>query len=92
MVQTRRQYQAWIQQQRQDDNDLMNMLPSQASSLGFLSQNSLPNLSLSQIPAEDFPTVGQAMYRPNDRHKKHRLPDDSPYTTTIRTHKRRTPK
>lgn len=96
MVQTRNQYRRWIEQQ-EDDQDLMNMIPSQQSSLGFLSQRSsqgLPSLSsiMSGIPPASFPTQSESMYRPRDIHKKHRLPDDSPYVTNVVSHKRRTPK
>lgn len=91
MVQTRRQYARWVEEQRNQDNELANLVPSQLSSLGFLSQESLPNLSLSEMPGESFPTLGQAMYRPNDRvKKKHRLHDSYPYNQTVRSYKRRT--
>ena len=65
---------------RQDEEDqaLIDMIPSQLSSL-FSSQNDRPQSAL-----------GRAMYRPNDIHKKHRLPDAYPYNQTVRTYQRRT--
>jgi hypothetical protein len=65
---------------RQDEEDqaLIDMIPSQLSSL-FSSQQDQPHSAL-----------GRAMYRPNDIHKKHRLPDAYPYDQTVRTYRRRT--
>lgn len=53
-------------------------------------QDSIGDLVPSQVSSHGIPER-VPMYRPNDRHKKHRLPDDQPYTTTVKTHKRRTP-
>ena len=65
---------------RQDEEDqaLIDMIPSQLSSL-FSSQSDRPHTNL-----------GRAMYRPNDIHKKHRLPDAYPYNQTVRSYTRRT--
>lgn len=65
---------------RQDEEDqaLIDMIPSQLSSL-FSSQNDRP-----------LSALGRAMYRPNDIHKKHRLPDAYPYDQTVRSYRRRT--
>lgn len=65
---------------RQDEEDqaLINMIPSQLSSL-FSSQSDAP-----------ISNLGRAMYRPNDIHKKHRLPDAYPYNQTVRSYTRRT--
>lgn len=65
---------------RQDEEDqaLIDMIPSQLSSL-FSSQQDQPHSAL-----------GRAMYRPNDIHKKHRLPDAYPYNQTVRSYTRRT--
>lgn len=65
---------------RQDAEDqaLIDMIPSQMSSL-FSSQSDPPHSNL-----------GRAMYRPNDIHKKHRLPDAYPYNQQVRSYTRRT--
>ena len=59
---------------RQDEEDqaLIDMIPSQLSSL-FSSQSDRPHTGL-----------GRAMYRPNDIHKKHRLPDAYPGVSGVR--------
>lgn len=93
MVQTRRQYRQWMEEERRqpaqeqyDDPDewladLGDLLPSQVSSLGLPISQSQPTMQ-----------AAIAQYRPNDRFKKkHRLHDTSPYSQNVKSYKRRTP-
>lgn len=66
--------------QDEEDQELMNMIPSQLSQLSWLNSQ----------PDQPRTGLGRAMYRPNDIHKKHRLPDAYPYNQTVRSYQRRT--
>lgn len=68
---------------------IADLVPSNLSQLSS-TQDSFADLIPSQVSSHGIPER-VPMYRPNDRHKKHRLPDDQPYTLTVKTHKRRTP-
>lgn len=77
---------------RREEEFLRTFMSEMIPSLSQLSssQGSISDLIPSQVSSHGIPER-IPMYRPNDRHKKHRLPDDQPYTQTVKTHKRRTP-
>lgn len=77
MVMTRSAYRRWQEEQHQVP-DLADLLPSQESSLSFLSQQS----------EAAQPTIHQA-YRASDTAHRHRIRDNEPYDQQVVSYTRR---
>lgn len=82
MVQTRRQWRRWA------DN---NFQSSQGSSQGSTRSYSFDNSYQPQTRTQEDNIPTRSLYSPNDHCKRHRKPDSDPKTQTVTTYRRRTP-
>ena len=86
MVQTRRQYNRWVQERGDGYTTSQSSQSSQASyaSFGGFSQHSRGG---SDHGIEEQ----RARYSPVDTTRRHRLPDGEPYNVAVNNHRRREP-
>lgn len=76
---TRSAYARWMREQ-QEVPDLMDLIPSQLSDLGFLSQN---------LDTSPMQSTVYGAYRASDTARRHRLRDSAPYDQTVSSYTRR---
>lgn len=91
MVQTRRSYRHWVDTRgdgyrTSQSQESCEACSQRSSDAGYdFGGGSQASIALSEVP-------GGYDYRPNDRCKRHRRPDDSPYVTSVVSYRRRKPR
>lgn len=97
MVQTRRQYNSWVQERRGRRHTAASQEECESCASEASSQRSVGNFSIANDEPDNgdmFDGVGggaRATYGDNDRCRRHRRPDDEPRNRPVRAYSRRAP-